>query len=53
MALFKIFKGDGSAKALPTTKTDGFCYFTYNDGKFYVDYADATGTLQRRALNAA
>lgn len=50
MALFKISKG--SKANLPTTLTEGFCWYTYDDSKFYIDHKDETGTLIRRALNA-
>lgn len=50
MALFKISKG---LKAnLPSKKTEGYCYYTTDDSLFYIDYKDANGTLQRKALNA-
>ena len=50
MALFKISKG---LKAnLPSTKTEGYCYYTTDDSLFYIDYKDSNGTLQRKALNA-
>ena len=50
MALFKISKG---LKAnLPSTKTEGYCWYTIDDSLFYIDYKDKNGTLQRRALNA-
>ena len=38
MALFKIHKG--LAKNLPTTYNEGYCYFTTDDGKFYIDTTD-------------
>ena len=50
MALFKISKG---LKAnLPSTKTEGYCWYTTDDSLFYIDYKDENGTLQRKALNA-
>ena len=50
MALFKISKG---LKAnLPSTKTEGYCYYTTDDSLFYIDYKDSNGTLQRKAINA-
>ena len=50
MALFKISKG---LKAnLPSELTEGYCWYTYNDSKFYIDYKDENGTLVRKALNA-
>jgi len=36
MALFKIAKGNKSN--LPIIKTDGYAYFTTDDGKFYIDH---------------
>ena len=50
MALFKISKG--SKDNLPTTLTEGYCWYTYDDSKFYIDFKDASGTLLRQALNA-
>lgn len=50
MALFKISKG--SKDNLPTTLTEGYCWYTYDDSKFYIDFKDANGTLLRQALNA-
>lgn len=32
--------------------TEGYCYFTTDDGKFYIDIATATGTANRVILNA-
>lgn len=46
MALFKISKG--IAANLPQTLHEGYCYFTTDDGKFYID-ADNS---HRVALNA-
>ena len=40
MALFKILKGNSSR--LPDVKaTEGYAYFTPDDGKFYIDIATA------------
>ena len=50
MALFKISKG--SKDSLPTTMTEGFCWYTYDDSKFYIDHKDENGVLTRKALNA-
>ena len=48
MALFKIKKG---LKAnLPTTYVEGYCYFTTDDGKFYIDTSNAAAG--RVVLNA-
>ena len=46
MALFKIFKG--SSTNLPSEMHDGYCYFTTDDGKFYIDYLDVDGTTLKR-----
>lgn len=50
MALFKVSKGLKSN--LPTTKTEGYCWYTTDDSLFYIDYKDESGVLQRQALNA-
>lgn len=50
MALFRVSKG--LAENLPSTKTAGYCWYTYDDSKFYIDYEDENGELQRKALNA-
>ena len=50
MALFKISKG--SKANLPDTLTEGFCWYTYDDSKFYIDHKDENGVLVRKALNA-
>ena len=48
MALFKIKKG---VKAnLPTSYVEGYCYFTTDDGKFYIDTSNAASG--RICLNA-
>ena len=50
MALFKILRGLKSK--LPSTKTDGYCWYTTDDSLLYIDYEDDNGVLQRKALNA-
>jgi hypothetical protein len=50
MALFKISKG--SKSNLPTVLTEGFCWYTFDDSKFYIDFKDENGVLTRKALNA-
>lgn len=50
MALFKISKG--SKNNLPTTLTEGYCWYTFEDSMFYIDFKDANGVLTRKALNA-
>ena len=40
MALFKILKGNSSNLA-NVKATDGYAYFTPDDGKFYIDIEDA------------
>lgn len=48
LALFKIFKG--KKINLPKTYNEGYCYFTEDDGKFYIDTtSEASG---RKCLNA-
>ena len=45
MALFKILKG--SSEGLKNLKaTEGYAYFTPDDGKFYIDI-DSTNTSSR------
>lgn len=46
MALFKISKG--AAKNLPSKKTEGYCYVTTDEKKFYVDVSNS----DRICLNA-
>jgi phage-related tail fiber protein len=50
MALFKISKG--TSQNLPSILTEGFCWYTYDDSKFYIDHKDENGNLVRKALNA-
>ena len=51
MALFKIFGNFASGNTtLPTTYTQGYCYFDKNTGKFWVDTTNAAAG--RMALNA-
>lgn len=50
MALFKVSKG--TSANLPTELTEGYCWYTYDDSKFYIDYKDTDGVLKRKALNA-
>lgn len=50
MALFKISKG--LKENLPSTKIEGYCWYTIDDSLFYIDYKDSDGVLQRKALNA-
>ena len=54
MALFKIEKGLSSNLNLNRPNTiEGYCYFTTDDGKFYIDTNTKTGDLSGRiALNA-
>ena len=44
MALFKVARG--LAAALPSQITDGYAYFTTDDGKFYIDAG-----VKRTAIN--
>lgn len=42
MALFKVFRG--KKEALENLKvTDGYAYFTPEDGRFYIDISDTNG----------
>ena len=51
MALFKILKG--LTGNLPASYVDGYCYFTTNDGKFYIDTSSiASGRLPLNAYKA-
>lgn len=50
MALFKVSKGLNTN--LPSILTEGYCWYTYNDSKFYIDFKDENGVLTRKALNA-
>ena len=50
MALFKVSKGLNTN--LPDTLTEGYCWYTYDDSKFYIDFKDENGVLSRKALNA-
>ena len=58
MALFKIFKGSSTAlgaTSATSAANEGFAYFTPDDGKFYIDIADATTAtvgVNRIPLNA-
>ena len=50
MALFKVSKGLDTN--LPETLTEGYCWYTYDNSKFYIDFKDENGVLSRKALNA-
>ena len=52
MALFKVFKGIKSSLPSLSSSQDGYCYFTTDDGMFYIDYKNANGILERKALNS-
>lgn len=54
MALFKISKGK-AADLAAVKATEGFCWFTPDDGKFYIDTATADKAVvgtNRICLNA-
>ena len=53
MALFKISKG-ATGNLSNQSKVDGYCWFTPDDGKFYIDSTTSGSgtTLQRIPLNA-
>ena len=51
MSLFKILKGDSSRISLEATPFhDGWCYFTDDDGRFYIDSAGEDGTEKRTEI---
>ena len=50
MAIFKICRG--AEANLPSTKTDGYAYFTTDTGNFYIDYKNTSNTLVRSKLSA-
>ena len=53
MALFKVSRGNSNNLPTLTDSGDGYCWFTYDDGKFYIDYQETeSGPLKRKALNA-
>jgi hypothetical protein len=53
LALFKIEKGLAANLTTnrPTTN-EGYCYFTSDDGKFYIDIATGSDLTKRICLNA-
>ena len=51
MALFKILKGEKSK--LPTSYNEGWCYFTTDEKKFYIDVSSDNSSSSRVVLNAA
>lgn len=53
MALFKISGGNNKTALDAKPKEEGHCWYTYGDSKFYIDYKDSSGTVQRQPLNAA
>lgn len=54
MALFKIEKGKSeNLTANRKTTKEGYCYFTTDDGKFYIDIKDSNDVATNRiCLNA-
>ena len=50
MALFKVSRG--SSENLPNSKTDGYCYVTLDEQKFYFDFKNKNDVIQRGILNA-
>ena len=53
MALFKISGGNNKTALDAKPKEEGHCWYTYGDSKFYIDYKDNAGIIQRQPLNAA
>lgn len=53
MALFKIEKGlADNLTAKRKSTVEGYCYFTIDDGKFYIDTATGNDLTKRVCLNA-
>ena len=50
MALFKILKGQSAN--LPNTYHEGYCYFTTDTKKFYIDISSVNDPSSRVELNA-
>ncbi len=51
MSLFKILKGDSSRISMDITPFhDGWCYFTSDDGRLYIDSED-NGMQKRTCIN--
>lgn len=50
MSLFKISRG--AENKLPSKLTDGYAYFTTDNGNFYIDHPNAQGVLVRSQLSA-
>lgn len=54
MSLFKVLKGDSSRISLDVTPFhDGWCYYTNDDGGFYIDSLDENGAEKRTRINPA
>jgi len=52
--LFKILKGDSSRISMDVTPFhDGWCYYTSDDGGFYIDSVDESGAKKRTRINPA
>lgn len=53
MALFKIEKGLATNLTSKRSNTvEGYCYFTTDDGKFYIDIETGDDLSKRICLNA-
>ena len=50
MAIFIVCRG--AEANLPSTKTDGYAYFTTDTGVFYIDHKDSSNTLVRSKISA-
>lgn len=50
MALFKQCRGNETN--LPSTLTDGYCYFCTDTSNFFIDHKNASGTLVRSKISA-
>lgn len=52
MSLFKILKGNSSRISTDVTPFhDGYCYYTSDDGGFYIDSEETDGSKKRTRIN--
>ena len=49
MALFKVLRGKSNALS-SITKKDGYAYFCTDEGSFWIDYIDDSGTIYRKKV---
>lgn len=52
MSLFKILRGNSSRISVNVTPFhDGWCYYTSDDGGFYIDSEEENGSKKRTRIN--